>query len=196
MPADLSAIYENSSEIPALRTTDLDFLVEDPKYRGELIDVPKILESLGFTAEYDQESTLVKYERNDLEIEFLSQRFRMVENVIPVPKLLLTAQVLSYMEIAKKFTQKIQYKGIRIKVPEIEAFILHKILVLPHRGTKTKREKDAQTVSGIANLISANSSMRARAREIFDTFYGKWQRKILQTAKDEFPVLFEILKTN
>lgn len=186
-------VHGDAPEIPALRTTDLDFLVEDPKFKGEKIDVPKILESLGFSAEFDLNSKLVKYERRDLEIEFLSQRSRIAADVIPVPGLQLTAQILNYMEIARRYVSKVQYRGIPVKIPEMEAFVLHKVLVLPHRVTEAKRKKDAQTISGIASLISATPSMRRRICEIFDSFFGKWQKAVIKTARDNFPELLKIL---
>lgn len=60
-------LYE-SPEIPVLRTTDLDFLVKNPKKISAKADVPKILEDLGFSCQFDISSQLIKFERQDLEI--------------------------------------------------------------------------------------------------------------------------------
>lgn len=70
--------------IPVLRTTDLDFLIEKPKEKLPFIDVPATLGSLGFEPLFDATSSLVKYERLDLEIEFLSSRIRGDQQIVPV----------------------------------------------------------------------------------------------------------------
>lgn len=101
-------------------------LIEKPKEKLPFIDVPATLGSLGFEPLFDATSSLVKYERLDLEIEFLSSRIRGDQQIVPVQHLNLNAQILSYMEIAQKYAQSVDYKGVSLKVPEMEAFILHK----------------------------------------------------------------------
>jgi len=45
-------LFAKSSEIPLLRTTDIDLLVANPPKMQDSIDVPGILTSLGFDAHF------------------------------------------------------------------------------------------------------------------------------------------------
>ncbi len=182
-----------SDEIPVLRTTDLDFLIENPKKRFPCIDVPSVLEHLGFSTIFDINSNLTKYERHDLEIEFLTTRTRSASPIVPVSNLQLTAQMLSYMEIAKQFVQKTEYNDIPLKIPELEAYVLHKTLVIPLRQDLRKKEKDARTVSSLTALIAEIPSRKDRLLEIFGQFPLSWQKSIRKTASTRLPQLLSLL---
>lgn len=180
--------------IPVLRTTDLDFLIEKPKEKLPFIDVPATLGSLGFEPLFDATSSLVKYERLDLEIEFLSSRIRGDQQIVPVQHLNLNAQILSYMEIAKKYAQSVDYKGVSLKVPEMEAFILHKVLVYPLRNDDRKKLKDRQTVSELSSIVVADGPSLKRLRQVFSEFPSKWQKAILSTVQKDLPELWQALR--
>ena len=63
--------FANPAELTALRTADIDFLIPiPPKIKNE-VNIPSLLESLGFDGAF---SILSGYEKNihpDLDIEFL-----------------------------------------------------------------------------------------------------------------------------
>lgn len=179
-----------NEQIPVLRTMDLDFLIEKPKEKLPFIDVPATLGSLGFEPMFDATSSLVKYERLDLEIEFLSSRIRGDQRIVPVQHMNLNAQILSYMEIAQKYVQSVGYKGVSLKVPEMEAFILHKVLVYPLRNDERKKQKDRQTVGELSGIVIADESALERLRQIFSEFPSKWQKSILATARKDLPELW------
>ena len=183
-----------SDEIPVLRTTDLDFLIEAPQKSSPPIDVPTILEGLGFSVIFDASSSLTKYERDDLEIEFLVARSRSTSAITSIPNLRLTAQMLSYMEIPKLFAKRVDYCCVSLKVPELEAYIIHKILVQPIRQDIRKKEKDARTVLSLIPFVLSTSPMKSRLTEVFRTFPDSWQRKIRKTATITFPQIAALLK--
>lgn len=183
-----------SDEIPVLRTTDLDFLIEAPQKSLPQIDVPTILENLGFSVIFDASSNLTKYGRDDLEIEFLVARSRSTSTITSVPNLQLTAQMLSYMEIPKLFAKRVDYCGVSLKIPELEAYILHKILVQPLRQDIRKKEKDTRTILSLIPFVLSDSSMKNRLTEVFRTFPDSWQRKIRKIATATFPQIAALLK--
>lgn len=187
-------VYDNAPEIPALRTTDLDFLVREPNVNIPKINIPDILEGLGFEPLNDLASGLTKYEREDLEIEFLVAKMRNSDSVVKVPHLTLSAQMLAYMDIANKYAQPVLFHGIALNVPEMPAFVLHKILVQPLRNNETKKEKDATTIRSLSELIIDRAGLSARTKEIFSEFPPKWRNKILSEAKEKYPNIVKILE--
>lgn len=187
-------IYDNAPEIPALRTTDLDFLVREPNVNIPKINIPDILEKLGFEPLNDIASGLTKYEREDLEIEFLVAKMRNGDSVIKVPHLTLSAQMLAYMDIASKYSQQVSFDGISLNVPEISAFVLHKILVQPLRNDEAKKEKDAATIRSLSDLIIDRKDLALRTKEIYSEFPQKWRNKILSEAKSKYPNIVKILE--
>ena len=187
-------VYDNAPEIPALRTTDLDFLVREPNVNIPKINIPDILEKLGFEPLNDIASGLTKYEREDLEIEFLVAKMRNGDSVIKVPHLTLSAQMLAYMDIASKYSQQVSFDGISLNVPEISAFVLHKILVQPLRNDEVKKEKDAATIRSLSDLIIDRKDLALRTKEIYSVFPQKWRNKILSEAKLKYPNIVKILE--
>jgi hypothetical protein len=60
-------------------------LVREPNVNIPKINIPDILEKLGFEALNDLASGLTKYEREDLEIEFLVAKMRNGDSVVKIP---------------------------------------------------------------------------------------------------------------
>lgn len=187
-------VHDNAPEIPALRTTDLDFLVREPNVNIPKINIPDILEKLGFEPLNDIASGLTKYEREDLEIEFLVAKMRNGDSVVKVPHLTLSAQMLAYMDIASKYSQQVSFDGISLNVPEISAFVLHKILVQPLRNDEAKKEKDAATIRSLSDLIIDRNDLALRTKAIYSEFPQKWRNKILSEAKSKYPNIVKILE--
>lgn len=48
--------FDNSPEVPLLRTTDIDFLIPNPPGISTGADVPFILSSLGFDSHFDYDT--------------------------------------------------------------------------------------------------------------------------------------------
>ena len=57
---------------PAIRATDIDFLVLEPKKIHRQTDIPALLKDLGFIVNYSGSKGYIKLEHPDLLIEFLS----------------------------------------------------------------------------------------------------------------------------
>jgi len=93
-------MYSGNTEIQMLRTKDIDFLVKNPKNIYKPVNIDLALQEIGFEPTFDTTSILIKYDMNGFDIEFLSARMRGNERIIKIPQLSITAQVLSYMEIA------------------------------------------------------------------------------------------------
>lgn len=186
-------VYSGNSEIPMLRTKDIDFLVKDPKNIRKSINIDLALKEIGFEPTFDSDSILVKYDMEGFDIEFLSARTRGNKKIIKIPQLSITAQTLNYMEIAIRYVMETEYMGIKLKIPELPAYTLHKAIVQTLRTTEAKQEKDASIVIGLGRLIYEVSELKNRTIQIFNEFPKSWQKIILKMIKIYSPELNEIL---
>ena len=89
--------------------------------------------------------------------------------------------------------QPVTFNGIDLNVPEMPAFVLHKILVQPLRNNEAKKEKDAATIRSLSDLVVDRAELAARTKEIFSEFPPKWRNKILSEAKEKYPNIAKVL---
>ena len=143
---------------------------------------------------HDLTTGLAKYEHRSLEVEFLVARSRKIEHVLKIPRLNIEAQVLSYMEIAERYSINVDYRGFVVRVPEIAAFVLHKAIVQTLRSSEPKRMKDAATVSSLGEVVASRDDIRNRMVEIFAGFPRKWQRIVLGMVEVHSSVLHGLLR--
>jgi hypothetical protein len=187
-----SKIYNENPEIQMLRTKDIDFLVKNPKNIQKPVNLGLVLQDIGFEPSFDTDSILTKYYLDGFDIEFLSARMRGNEKIISIPQLSITAQVLSYMEIAVKYAMETEYMGIKLKIPELPAFTLHKAIVQTLRKNEAKKEKDAATVISLGRLIAELPDLRVRTLQILNEFPKSWQKIVLKMVKTHSPELREL----
>lgn len=184
--------FNDAPEIPVLRTTDVDFLVGmPPKVRREM-DVPAALSELGFDPEWSLQGGHCKYVHPDMEVEFLiPEKGSGVASSISVDALCVKAQPLRYLSLAYDRSMEMHYRGYDIRVPEPEAFVLLKLLVIPRRKDHRKMEKDAYTVMALGGYLLENDERRVTLRDMFTELPKGWQRTIRNAAQEHFPRLLE-----
>ncbi|MCL1956567.1 MAG: nucleotidyltransferase domain-containing protein [Fibromonadales bacterium] len=186
-----SKIYSGNTEIQMLRTKDIDFLVKNPRNIYKPINIDSVLQEIGFEPTFDTSSILKKYDMNGFDLEFLSARIRGNEKIIKIPQLSITAQVLDYMEIAVQYAMETEYIGIKLKIPELPAYVLHKAIVQTLRTNEVKKEKDAATVASLGRLIAELPDLQTRTIQIFNKFPKSWQKIVLKMVKIHSPELKE-----
>ena len=186
-----SKIYSGNTEIQMLRTKDIDFLVKNPRNIYKPINIDSVLQEIGFEPTFDTSSILKKYDMNGFDLEFLSARIRGNEKIIKIPQLSITAQVLDYMEIAVQYAMETEYIGIKLKIPELPAYVLHKAIVQTLRTNEAKKEKDAATVASLGRLIAELPELQTRTIQIFNKFPKSWQKIVLKMVKIHSPELKE-----
>jgi len=184
-----SKIYSGNTEIQMLRTKDIDFLVKNPRNIYKPINIDSVLQEIGFEPTFDTSSILKKYDMNGFDLEFLSARIRGNEKIIKIPQLSITAQVLDYMEIAVQYAMETEYIGIKLKIPELPAYVLHKAIVQTLRTNEAKKEKDAATVASLGRLIAELPELQTRTVQIFNKFPKSWQKIVLKMVKIHSPEL-------
>lgn len=187
-------LFDNAPEIPLLRTLDIDFLVPNPsKFKTE-VDVSELLNLLGFDSDFDLNTGLVKYVHPDLEIQFLTPELgRPKDTPYEIKQLNINAEGLTYMKMLQEYTFAMTHNDITIRLPEPEAYILHKILISPKRKDAAKKEKDLMAAKSIGELCLEYEARRERLKTIYASQHKRWQRTISGILESLSPDLFSFL---
>ncbi|MCF8110492.1 MAG: nucleotidyltransferase domain-containing protein [Desulfobacteraceae bacterium] len=172
-------LFDNAHEIPLLRTLDIDFLVPNPARFKSRVDVPELLNLLGFDSDFDYSTGLVKYVHPDLEIQFLTPALgRAKETPYEIKKLNINAEGLTYMKMLQDYTFAMTHNDVAIRLPEPEAYILHKILISLKRKDAAKKENDLMAAKSIGELCLEYEARRQRLETIYADLPKKWQRTV------------------
>jgi len=171
-------LWGNPFQIPAATTTDADLLVPKSMKFKLSADIATIMEQNGFKIDIHH-SGLMKFIHEDFKFEFLTESgAKAKEEVFTFKNLNLTAQELHFMNIPVAYNFVIPFRDIFIRLPEPEAFALHKLIVSQRRLKPEKREKDLAAVSGLFDYFVTKEQHRKRLKEIMDEFPKGWRRKI------------------
>jgi hypothetical protein len=187
--------FDNAPEIPAVRTLDIDFLIPNPPKIKKEVNIPEILTALDFNPIHNYTTGYIKYGHPELELEFLTPDLGKGKGNEPyrIPKLHIKAQGLRFLNLLQAYTMKITYEDITIRLPEPAAYVLHKFIIYKRRTKKNKRDKDLQAAREIGEFLLQKDEQRKRLSKIFNDLPEKWQAKIKENLKEDFPVLYEFL---
>lgn len=134
-----------------------------------------------------------KYVHPEMEIEFLiPEQGRGARGSISVDALRVQAQPLRFLSLAYDRSMVVQYQGYDIRVPEPEAFVLLKLLVIPRRKDRSKVQKDAYTARSVGEYLLDNAEHKEKLIGVFADLPKGWQQKIRSAAKEHFPRFLEI----
>ena len=167
----------------ALVTRDLDLLVDYPdKVKGR-IDIPHLLEDLGFVVSFIGSKGYIHLIHPDLIVEFLTpERGRGVEGPVPLKNWGMNATALRFLDFLVKDTITVMLDGIGVALPHPARFAMHKLVVAQRRTKKDKAEKDNLIAIDILNdLVDAGEDELIRL--VYKEFSSLWQKKILAAVK-------------
>ena len=110
--------FRDAKAFPAVRTRDMDFLVPSLNKPRSKIDVPALLEDMGFICGLRGREGVMLLEHPELMIEFLvPERGRGGKEVQDVPKLGVNAQPLRFMNIALMETVRLRFGDVVVTAP-------------------------------------------------------------------------------
>lgn len=186
--------FDNTYEIPALITSDIDFLIPHPHSFKHKINIPDILSELGFEIIGSPVSGYTKYIRRELEVEFLvPEKGRGSDLPRLVRELNVRAQSLRYLEMLQENVEKIDYKGIPVTAAQLEAYVLHKFLISDRRKKADKREKDISAARQMGAYLMMHDDRIKKMKYILDDIHPKWKKDILQAVQKDMPELHNML---
>ncbi len=84
------------------------------------------------------------------------------------------------MSIPFLYKMTIDYNGLKVNVPEPEAFALHKLIVSQRRDKSPKKEKDIYTTKAMFLYFEDKPDHIKRLNEIIDDFSKGWRKKVDQ----------------
>ncbi len=119
------AYFEDTTYSPAIRTTDLDFLVPKRRPRIEAKkDISQILESLGFSEDFSSDGWLT-YHKPEFHVEFLLPRIgRQSDDVVSIPALGINARPLRHLSLLADNTISVAFQGLVVTAPHPAAYAL------------------------------------------------------------------------
>jgi hypothetical protein len=187
--------FDNKNEIPSLITSDIDFLIPYPHTFKKKINVPDIMEGLGFEMVASPVSGYTKYIRRELEVEFLTPEVgRGLDKPRMVKDLNIQAQGLRYLVMLQEHVEKVNYKGIPVTIVQPEAYVLHKFLISGRRKKSIKREKDLSSARQMGEFLMKFADRMEKMNELLNDIHPKWKKDILAIIQEQMPELHEKLK--
>ena len=186
--------FENSPEIPVLRTTEVDFLIGNPPKIKNQADIPKILKEYNFEEKYSIISNYSKFIHPDLEIEFLIPEIGRGSNISHLIKELnITAQPLRYLYIIQKYVLLVKYYDIEVRVPEPSVFTLLKFLLTIKRKNENKISKDIKTAIELSEFLLTKPEQIIKLNKVYDNMPKSWHKKLIPIIEENCPELLEVL---
>ena len=169
--------FENDAFYSTLRTRDIDFLVPTPPRGLKSVDIPALLDDLGFIQQV-KSGGYIQLMHPEVMLEFLvAERGRGYDRPYPLPQLGLNAQASRIMDIANESAIPLEYEGITLRVPHPAAFALHKLIIVPRRKVKAKASRDIATAVEILNLLIGTHDVKPVER-LLRMFPKTWKKTI------------------
>ncbi len=168
----------------AVRTRDMDFLVpQSQKFHGK-VDVPELLNELGFITGFRGQHGVMMLEHPEVMIEFLvPEHSRGSDKPKDLPQFGVNAQALRFMDIALMMTIQLPFGAIPVTVPHPAAFALHKLLIVPRRTNAEKKQKDLDSAVQVLKLLDKKGELFI-AKDLLVKFPKPWKKVILKTLGD------------
>ena len=139
-------------------------------------------------------SGYVKFEHPDLAVEFIVPELgKGRSKPYKIKKLHVNAQGLRFLTILRDHVITVRHGGIAVNLPEPAAYVLHKLIIGRRRTKEEKAERDLSAARKIGEYLLGDRKQRKRLQEIFKGFPPKWQKKVLESAKDISQEMYDFL---
>ena len=179
--------------LTTLRTRDIDFLVPRPTQLRTSVDVPALLEELGFVTDFHR-GGYIRFIHPELIVEFLvPERGRGTDHPVRVPQLKVNAQALRFLSALAEDTVTATLEGVQVRMPHPAAFALHKLLIAPRRPAHTgKHAKDVDAAIAVLEALRVHGETES-VKHHFASMPPRWQARIRQELRTR-PALREWLE--
>ncbi|MFH1655853.1 MAG: GSU2403 family nucleotidyltransferase fold protein [Candidatus Omnitrophota bacterium] len=164
----------------AIKTRDIDFLIETPSKIREEVNIPDLLRDLGFVTIFKGRQGYLKLDHPDLILEFLApERGRGIDKPLPLPKLGINAVTLRFLSFLTSHTIKVKVEDFYVALPHPANFALHKLIIFQRRFKKDKAAKDRIMAIDILKALIDKGESRI-IKKVFNSVPTKWRKKIIQ----------------
>jgi hypothetical protein len=164
----------------ALKTRDIDFLIDNPAKIKHEVNVPELLSDLGFVIIYKGNKGYIKLEHPDLLLEFLVlEKGRGIDKPFPLPKLGINAVALRFLNFLSANTIKVKVEDFYVTLPHPANFALHKLIIYQRRIKQDKAIKDRNiAIEILKSLIDKGES--SVIKQVFDSIPKRWQARVVK----------------
>ena len=167
----------------ALVTRDLDLLVDHPNKLKGNVDIPHLLEDLGFVVSFLGRKGYIHLIHPDLIVEFLTpERGRGVDGPVPLKKWGMNATALRFLDFLIKDNMTISMEGVKVILPHPARFAIHKLVVSQRRTNKDKAMKDNMVAVDILNDL-VDAGQEEKIRSVYKELSSLWQKKVVAALK-------------
>ena len=182
------ALYRSAlsgaTRLPAIRTLDADFLIPNQGLITRDVNVPSLLEQMGFVSTFVGSSGWVVYDHPELRVEFLvPERGRGSDQAHDVRKLHVTAQGLRYLNLLAQHPRQLSYEGLSVCVPEPAAYALQKLIVSARRTKAEKRQKDLEAAVAVLGYLESHPQEQDKMKDILRSLPKGWLKTLNGLAK-------------
>jgi len=175
--------YAHYIDHSALVTRDLDFLIESPRKIRKQIDIPSLLEDLGFVITFNGSQGYIKLDHPELIVEFLvPEKGRGQNKPVSLAKLGINATPLRFLNFLSDNIIKVKIEDFYITLPHPANFALHKLIISQRRPKADKAAKDVRVAIDILNALIRKKESKI-VRNVFNSVIPKWQGKITDGLK-------------
>lgn len=177
--------FSNVSHISrtTIKTRDIDFLIDSPAKIQQKVNIPELLEDLGFVTIFKGNKGYIKLDHPDLILEFLvPERGKGTDKPVPLPKLGMNAVALRFLNFLSDKTIQVKVKNFYVTLPHPANFALHKLIIFRRRRNANKAVKDRNTAIDILKALVKKGD-KAIIQNTFNDIPGKWQKKIISNLK-------------
>ncbi len=172
----------------AIRTRDIDFLIDKPAKIKHAVNIPELLKDLGFVTILKGREGYVKLDHPDLMLEFLvPEKGKGTDKPVPLTKLGMNAVALRFLSLLTDNIIKIKVEYFNISMPHPANFALHKLIIFQRRFKEEKAIKDRNAAIDILKAL-INKGETENLKHVFNSMIPKWQKKVikgLQEAKEK-----------
>lgn len=168
----------------SLKTRDIDFLIPVPSKITSKINVPALVEDLGFSTILSSSKGYIKLSHPDLILEFLvPEKGAGTDKPFPLPQLGMNAAALRFLTFLSDNTIRVKIEDFILILPHPANFALHKLIITQRRATQDKAIKDRNLAIQVLNALLKKGEPH-KILHAFNSVPKKWQSRIL-AALDE-----------
>ena len=163
-----------------VRTTDIDFLIPKLPPKTVSVDIPALMEELGFHNDYSSDGWLTLH-KPELHVEFLWPRMGPKDDKpIEIKDWGINARPLRHMWLLRDHQIAVLYKGMTLTVPHPVAYSFHKLIIADRRTKPEKQAKDRAQAEEVL-LAFRETGDRKMIHEFFDKLSKKDKSSVEMT---------------
>lgn len=164
----------------AIKTRDIDFLIDAPSRIRHNVNIPEILKDLGFVTIYRGSKGYIKLDHPELILEFLvPEKGKGTDKPVPLPMLGVNAVALRFLSFLSSNTIKVKVEDFFVTLPHPVNFALHKLIIFQRRLKEEKAIKDRNTAIEILKAL-INKGDTTILKPVFNSMLPKWQKKVIK----------------